>query len=140
LPCEAPAKTKVCRACGKRRSAKFFYKRRRADRKDQLAARCKDCQREEDRKKREIAKAIKDGELEPEINFVPAQPFREWVQGRLHHYESLREFCEVCGLQERRIYELLNKNQKRVLVENVDQALVRDGSAMLWELYPELYE
>jgi hypothetical protein len=38
------------------------------------------------------------------------------------------------------VYDLLNKNQKRVLVENVDKALVNDGSAMLWELYPELYE
>ena len=114
--------------------------RRRADRKDQLAARCKDCQREIDRKKRAKQKAIDNGELEAEINFVPAEPFRQWVRGRLEHYESLREFCEVCGLQERRIYELLNKNQKRVLIENVDQALVNDGSAMLWELYPELYE
>lgn len=140
MPCEAPAKTKVCSGCGRRRLAKFFGPRNRSDRKDQLSARCRDCTRKEDRRRREKQKAIARGELEPEINFVPAEPFREWVRGRIEKYGSLREFCEVCDLQERRVYDLLNKNQKRVLVENVDKALVNDGSAMLWELYPELYE
>lgn len=140
MPCEAPAKTKVCSGCGRRRLAKFFHKRNRADRKDQLAARCRDCSRESERKRREREKAIARGELERELTFVPAEPFRAWVRSRLDKYESLREFCEVCGLQERRVYDLLNKDQKRVLIENVDQALVNDGSAMLWELYPELYE
>lgn len=74
------------------------------------------------------------------MNRLPAKPFREWLEkDALPRYASLREFCARTGLQERRIYDLLHGKQKEVSLDYVDKAVTRDGSAFLWELYPELY-
>ena len=83
---------------------------------------------------------VANGEEEKHVTFVPAGPFVLWVKRRQYAYESLSKFCATCELQERRVYDLLKGKSKRVSVDRVDTALVRDGTTMLWELYPELYE
>lgn len=135
---------KVCNKCGKRRRAKFFKPYKRRDRKDDLSARCRDCSREDDRARwlarKQLQADIEAGRALPPMNRLPAGPFREWLNhSALPRYDSLREFCQTTGLQERRIYDVLHGKQKQVSLDYVDQAVTRDGSAFLWELYPELY-
>ena len=135
---------KVCNKCGKRRAAKFFKPYKRKDRKDDLSARCRDCSREDDRERwlarKQLQEDIEAGRALPPMNRLPAQPFRDWLNDEaLPRYDSLREFCEATGLQERRIYDVVNGRQKKVSLDYVDKAVTRDGSVFLWELYPELY-
>lgn len=134
---------KRCNKCGRVRLAKFYAKRSRSDRRDQLAARCVDCVTEDQRRTRERRKRereeVASGKSLPRVHRVPMEPFQAWVQERAPKYESMADFCEATEMNERRVYDLLNGRQKTVTLEVVDRALTREGSAFLWELYPELY-
>lgn len=136
-------KTKVCKECGKRKRASQFHKRIRTDRKDMLAPRCKPCALERERQRRaenrKLREMVRSGEILPPVNFVPAGPFRKWLEATIPEYESLAAFCAQCEQEERRIYDVLRGKTKRVSVDGVDRALSRDGRMMLWELYPKLY-
>jgi hypothetical protein len=95
--------------------------------------------RERWERRKQLKEDIEAGRALPAVNFLDVKPFREWLEATVPKYASLREFCESTGLVERRIYDMMNGRQKRVSLDTVDQALTRDGSAYLWELYPELY-
>lgn len=134
---------KRCNGCGKLRLVKFYTKRVRPGRKDQLAARCKDCvtkgNRERwERRKRE-RELIKSGEILPPVARLPVGPFKAWCAQRVEKYDSIADFCQVTEMNERRVYDLMNDRQKTVTLEVVDRALTREGSTFLWELYPDLY-
>ena len=138
-----PLVRKRCNKCGRNRLAKFYDSRLREDRHDMLAARCRDCVREDWRLKREEEarhkRAVKRGLELPKVNRLPIKPFQSWVEDRLTKYESITEFCEATEMHERRVYDLLRGRQNTVELETVDRALTREGSTMLWELYPDLY-
>ena len=131
-------KTKVCAACGKRRKADKFYKRTRSTRTDQLSGKCKDCENTYNRLRRRRRKKNEDKDAD-NVTMVDAAPFAKWIKSRVPRYESVNEFCSAASLNSRRVYEISHGRQKKVSVDLVDRALTLEGSAMLWELYPELY-
>jgi hypothetical protein len=141
LPSKVAQEMKVCAKCGKKKPKNldnFGPLVRRG--KEGFQGRCKPCTVEDRKEKYARDLRVANGEEEKRVTFVPAAPFALWIKRRQYAYESLSQFCRTCELQERRVYDLIKGNSKRVSVDRVDTALVRDGTTMLWELYPELYE
>lgn len=141
MPSKVAQETKVCAKCGKKKPKNldnFGILVRRG--KQGFQGRCKPCTKEDRKEKYAQSLRIERGEEEKRVTFVPAAPFALWIKRRQYAYESLSQFCRTCELQERRVYDLIKGNSHRVSVDRVDTALVRDGTTMLWELYPELYE
>ncbi len=141
MPSKVAQETKVCSKCGEEKPKDYdnFGLIRRYG-KDGFQPRCKPCTAK-DRKARYARDArVSRGEEEKRVVLLPAAPFVVWIKHRRPTYGSLNKFCKTCGLQERRVYDLLKGKSKRVSLDNVDTALVNDGTTMLWELYPELYE
>lgn len=138
--------TKTCLQCKEDlpRSAEYFYTRNRRG-KQEFAPRCRPCNREFNL---QYQRKVRDGTQEPTVK-LPIGPFREWILGRMAYYKKAHshfdigdggaEFSRRSGLSERRVNEI-TKRGKYVTLDLVDRALVMEGSAMLWELYPELYE
>lgn len=137
-------KTKPCLGCKKVLpfTSEFFPTHTRRG-VDGLRPRCRPCHREFQAQYR-----VKSGETRERMDRVPAGPFREWILRRADFYNRLlpynngagaAELARRSGLSERRINEVL-KRSKFVRVDIVDRALVNEGSTMLWEIYPELYE
>lgn len=81
-------------------------------------------------------------DYEPDIR-LPIEPFRNWLtlKQRRHEGQHGRDgFAHSIGLTERRLWSVLHdKRQRRVSLMVVDRALTHEGSAHLFELYPELY-
>jgi hypothetical protein len=73
------------------------------------------------------------------VPMLPIGPFREWLVGRLDAYGSVDRLAVVLGASERRLRVWLRAGS-RVSLDSVDRALTREGSALLGELYPELFE
>ena len=141
MPSKVAQETKVCAKCGKKKPKNldnFGILVRRG--KQGFQGRCKPCTKEDRKEKYAQSLRVERGEEEKRVTFVPAAPFALWIKRRQYAYESLSQFCRTCELQERRVYDLIKGNSHRVSVDRVDTALVRDGTTMLWKLYPELYE
>ena len=106
---------------------------------DQLAHICKDCRNKQDRKRKALEKKSKT-EKNKSVSRLPVEPFVLWLKETIPRYGNQEEFCATAEIGTRRVNELLSGRQTRVSLELVDRALTREGSSMLWELYPELYE
>ena len=141
MPSKVAEETKACSKCGEvkpKNYDNFGLLHRRG--KDGFQPRCKPCTKQDRKDKYARDVRIARGEEDKRVQLLPARPFVLWIKRRQYAYDSLSKFCKTCGLQERRVYDLLKGKSQRVSLDRVDTALVRDGTTMLWELYPELYE
>lgn len=122
------------------------------------SAQCRGCVRVVSRNNAHLHKERQRGALIAGFGLVDAAPFREWLEERRRvflsesrqdangHVITWREggpvppwFSAYVGVADRHLYRILKGEMKRVRIDIVDQALVHEGSTMLWELYPELY-
>lgn len=142
--------TKTCIECEKDYPATrdFFQARNRRGRQG-FKPRCKPCQKTwtDNYLARVEAEKAEVG-ADKVVHYLPAEPFREWIKSRMAFYYAqsyfeigagASEFSRRSGMSKRRINEVL-KRSEQVTVELVDRVLIAEGSTMLWELYPELYE
>lgn len=127
--------TKVCLGCKKEQPLDNFAPRRRAGRASQVVARCRPCDKAW---RAEYERRRKAGELEPN-RYLPVEPFRRFLEQRVAFYGTQGETALRMGMSDRRLHEVLFQSS-RVTLDLVDRALIHEGSKMLWEVYPELYE
>lgn len=80
---------------------------------------------------------------------LPREPFVRWLEKLQPRYESIGVFAEALGLDESLLRRVLRgwgvRRGERVpkpyvSLDTVDRALTSEGSTLLWELYPALYE
>lgn len=120
---------KRCTWCRQTKPLSDYYQR-----KDRPGARsrCRACDAK-------IAKGRAE-HFDPDNPPLPCGPFVRWLQELIEEQEGVKEVAMWTGLSQRRIYTLIQGQQKNVTMDLVDRALVAEGSTHLSELYPELYE
>jgi hypothetical protein len=102
---------------------------------------CKDCARisgraARKRHKARMARLTSPVDLEAGV-MLNIDPFRAWLR-RLVLLYGQGLAAEKVGVAERVLHRWLHESRS-VHIDNVDRALIREGSTDLWELYPELY-
>lgn len=74
---------------------------------------------------------------------VPAEAFIEWLKVKLDQRGSIKELSKVTGISDRRLRTLFAGSYsqkgktyeiKNLSIDFVDDALIKEGSTMLWEL------
>lgn len=142
-------KTHVCSKCNRRRPAAEFYKK--ADKgwidADGIHRNgvCRECWYERVRERRETKPRKASKPPSPRavnrrtLRELDAGPFREWLQIKMRHYGSYAQVAFATGVNERRIRSVLSGEHQKVSLLVVDTALTIEGSAFLFELYPDLY-
>jgi hypothetical protein len=76
---------------------------------------------------------------------LPIEPFAKWLEGRLLAYGGVERLASVVGINDstplRRIIDRSDRGRpkKFVRLSFVDRCLTREGSRLLFDLYPELY-
>lgn len=119
---------KVCIRCRASKSVRDFSRSNRlADGSTLLRRVCKQCRRR--------------GNGPDRCPRVPVEPFAAWLAFVLRRDGmTSAETAEMLGVPERTIRRILGHEMRRVEVDLVDRALIRDGTIELDDLYPNLWE
>lgn len=97
--------------------------------------RCLSCARREARERYyEVKHLPRDQPLE-----LPAEPFARWLRKQVAR-DGIGITAHRIHLSERNVRHYVQGDAKRVHIDTVDKALLRVGSLMLRDLYPDLYE
>lgn len=77
---------------------------------------------------------------------LPIEPFAQWLEGKVEQYGSMERLTAAVGMLDsaplRRAIRRRDGGRRKdyVKLDTVDFALTHEGSTLLQDLYPELYE
>src|SRR6266498_971063 len=78
------------------------------------------------------------------IGELPLEPFRAWAERRIHMHGGIKAWSRRIGMEEtnlaRYIHPYINGAYQGMTLSVADKIVTRDGSALLWDIWPELAE
>ena len=117
--------TRTCKACKQTKPWTEFHMQ-----EDRPKTQCKPCYNAT----RRVTRAGESREM------VPVGPFCAWIKHTMRRNGWDRsDFAWQAGCNERSVFRWTTGETERINIGIVDSVLVREGSTMLIDLYPELY-